>query len=89
MAFAGFAALSLFMSYRDWRTSAQAAPAVSAPGIAPRWWQRTLWLFLPAVASALVLAGLAADSLARARRWRRAADARDRSAEEQLSVSGP
>lgn len=33
--------------------------------------------------SALVLAGLAADSLARARRWRRAAEARDRSAEEQ------
>ena len=57
VAFAGFAALSLFMSYRDWSNSPQTAPVISAPGVAPRWWQRTLWLLLPAVASALVLAG--------------------------------
>lgn len=56
VAFASFAALSLFMSYRVWKTVPQIELPISAMGTSPRWWQRALWLFLPALASALVLA---------------------------------
>ena len=57
VAFAGFAALSLFMAYRDWKISPQVRIPVSATGESPKWWQRVWWLFLPALGSALVLAG--------------------------------
>lgn len=52
-----FAALSLWMS---WSTApkgtATESEAVADEGEAPRWWQRVLWLLLPAVASAMLLA---------------------------------
>jgi SAM-dependent methyltransferase len=52
-----FAALSLWMA---WSTAPKGtvteSEAVADEGEAPRWWQRVLWLLLPAVASAMLLA---------------------------------
>jgi hypothetical protein len=60
-AFAAFALLSFAGAYADWKEH-RATGAVPPPPAeilrarAPRWWQRILWLVLPAVASVLLLA---------------------------------
>ena len=59
-AFVAFVLLSLGCVFLDWRRSASApddeARKDSAPDIAPRWWQRLLWVLLPAMASLMLLA---------------------------------
>lgn len=61
-AFVVFALLSWLGAHRDRQTrtigdaDAGTGPPVAAAADAPSWWRRLLWLFLPAVASVLLLA---------------------------------
>ncbi len=56
-AFVLFALLSWWGAHRDWKSGSEIkADEGVAPGVAPSWWRRLLWLLLPAVASVLLLA---------------------------------
>lgn len=61
-AFVAFGILSLLGAYTDWKKSRAShevtavEPGTTLPPASPRWWQRLLWLVLPAVASVLLLA---------------------------------
>lgn len=55
-AFVGFAMLSLFLAFRDRRAAEQSTEPPALPrGAAPPWWQRALWVLLPALASMMLL----------------------------------
>jgi len=61
-AFVLFAALSIFILWRDHRAARGAPAEASVPGWIQdngdvSWWRRALWLLLPALASVLLLAG--------------------------------
>ncbi len=55
-AFVLFAGLSLFLAWRTARLAGLPSAPLVAPAPAPAWWRRLLWVLLPALASALLLA---------------------------------